>query len=76
MVEAAENWLGNDAAGGFEGSGARRILPGPSACDRDCNNRHRPEHAPQMVGVHDDKVIEAFAPDRADQPLDPAVLPG
>jgi hypothetical protein len=34
-----------------------------------------PQNATQLRFVEDDQVIEAFAPDRADEALDVAVLP-
>lgn len=33
------------------------------------------QHAAQMGRVEDDHVVETFAPDGADQPLDITVLP-
>jgi hypothetical protein len=42
----------------------------------DCNSRHRLEDPTQMGLAQDQDVVQAFSPDRADEPFGVSVLPG
>ena len=76
-VQPAQSRLTDNASPPLDGPAERRLLAQGEMSAVAIVIGHISRHqAPQMFSAKDNNVIEAFAPDRADQPLDMPVLPG
>ncbi len=77
MMESAKEWKWFDTSDGLYGSVDWRILmKGEMGSDLVMILSIRMEDMPQVPLTEYDDVIEAFPPDRADEPFTVSVLPG
>ena len=76
MVQAADDRQRNNASGALDGSRQRRVFGQGQVCsDAVVVMCIRAQHMAQMALAEHDHMIEALAPDRADQSLGMTVLP-
>ena len=77
MMQAAQDRDRSDATDGLNRSAHRRVLAQGEMCAYAVIViRIRGQDSVQMCLAEHDDVVEALAPDRADHPLDVAILPG
>jgi hypothetical protein len=76
MVQPADDRQRNNASGALDGSRQRRVFGQGQVCsDAVVVMCIRAQHMAQMALAEHDHMIEALAPDRADQSLGMTVLP-